>query len=229
MPRRPGAGWRRRLRAPVAVGPALGLALLFAAGVGGLTGALPAGPGSSVHGVGGQPPIGHPVGDLFRDGPPARVTGGFGEDSCHACHWEAAENEGGGTFQVVGLPYVYEPGRKYHLAVELNQAGMTVAGFQMAVRHAADATGAGGLTVPGTETRRVAVVTERDVQFAQHRLDGTQVGGDGVARWEVVWTAPSQGGRVLFHAAAVAGDGDESQMGDHVYTLEAGSEPTEEK
>jgi acetylornithine deacetylase/succinyl-diaminopimelate desuccinylase-like protein len=38
-----------------------------------------------------------------------------------------------------------------------------------------------------------------------------------------MWTAPARGERVRLHVAAVAGDGDESQMGDHVYTLEAES------
>jgi hypothetical protein len=229
MRRWPRTGRWRRVRAPFALGPTVGLAFLYAAGAGGLTAPQPAGPGATAHRAAEQPLIGHPVGALFRDGPPARVTGGFGEDSCHACHWEAAENEGTGALRVVGLPDVFEPGRTYRLAVELEHVGMSVAGFQMAMRHAADATGAGELTVPGSETRRVAVVTERDVQFAQHRLDGTVVAGEGATRWEVVWSAPSSGGRVLLHVAAVAGDGDESQMGDHVYTLEAAAEPPPEK
>jgi hypothetical protein len=42
-----------------------------------------------------------------------------------------------------------------------------------------------------------------------------------MVRWKLSWTAPEAGGRAVLHAAAVAGDGDESQAGDFAYTLEA--------
>jgi hypothetical protein len=43
-------------------------------------------------------------------------------------------------------------------------------------------------------------------------------------RWKLSWTAPETAGTRVAHAAAVAGDGDESQTGDHVYTLERTAE-----
>jgi hypothetical protein len=41
------------------------------------------------------------------------------------------------------------------------------------------------------------------------------------ARWNFVWTAPSVGGAVIFHAAGNAGDGGGSTAGDFVHTAEA--------
>jgi hypothetical protein len=45
-----------------------------------------------------------------------------------------------------------------------------------------------------------------------------------MVRWKLSWTAPETAGKIFAHAAAVAGDGDESQSGDHVYTLEKTAE-----
>ena len=55
----------------------------------------------------------------FRDGPPARVTGGFGEDSCLACHSGKALNEAGGRLTLSGFPEMYVPGARYELELRL--------------------------------------------------------------------------------------------------------------
>jgi hypothetical protein len=157
---------------------------------------------------------------LFKDGPPARVTGGFGEDSCFACHFDGTENDGRGTFSVAGLPAGFVPSETYPLVLTLSRPGMAVAGFQLAVRHAGDGSAAGTLAVPPEEDGRVGLLHERHVPFAHHHSGGIDLAAPGTGRWMVFWTAPASGGRVLVHAAAVAGDGDDSQMGDHVYTVE---------
>lgn len=161
----------------------------------------------------------------FRDGPPARVTGGFGEDSCLACHFGNELNESRGQLMLGGLPGIYEPGATYELELALARPGMAVAGFQLAIRHDPDGTQAGALAVPEAEQSRTGLLAERGQQFAQHRLAHSSPGPDGTLRWKLTWIAPETGGRVLLHAAAVAGDGDESQTGDYVYTLEAVSNP----
>jgi hypothetical protein len=161
----------------------------------------------------------------FPDGAPARVTGGFGEDSCYACHWNGPENDGEGALRISGFPERYEAGRRYPLVLEVERDGMAVAGFQMAVRGAADTVQGGTFSVPPGEEDRVTVVTDRDVEFAQHLEGGTTLNVPGYARWTVTWTAPPDRGPLALHASAVAGDGDRSQMGDHVYTLERISRP----
>jgi hypothetical protein len=167
----------------------------------------------------------HPGLARFPDGAPARVTGGFGEDSCLSCHWNGSENAGEGSLRLKGFPERYEAGRRYPLTLELGHAGMRVGGFQMATRTLADTVQAGSLQVPGGEEERVTVVTDREVQFAQHLEAGTLLDVPGSAVWTVVWTAPADSRAVVLHAAAVAGDGDRSQIGDHVYTLEKVSRP----
>lgn len=163
---------------------------------------------------------------VFRDGPPARVTGGFGEDSCFACHWDGTENDEVGSLQLTGMPEEYEPGRTYDLEILLAHPDLEVAGFQLAVRYPDGETQAGSLEVPHEEEPRVDVVTDRDVEFAQHRLDGIEPSAQGETRWKIRWTAPDEASeKVYLHISTVAGDGDDSQMGDAVYTGARQSRP----
>ncbi|HEY7739502.1 MAG TPA: choice-of-anchor V domain-containing protein, partial [Steroidobacteraceae bacterium] len=161
----------------------------------------------------------------FRDGPPARVTGGFGEDSCAACHFGNELNESRGQLMLGGFPGIYQPGARYELELALARPRMAAAGFQLAIRSDPGSTQAGMLRVPETDESHMDLRFERGVQFAQHRLAESAPGADGMVRWKLTWTAPEAGGRAVLHAAAVAGDGDESQAGDYVYTLEAISTP----
>jgi hypothetical protein len=160
----------------------------------------------------------------FEDGPPERTTGGFGEDSCLACHMGSAENEPSGTFTLSGLPDRFTPGERYTMMLTLSRKGTAVAGFQMTVRAAGDGGQAGTLGVPAQERTRVALMSARGVQYAHHTAAGIEVGPGGTNRWSIQWDAPDVDGTVVVHAAAVAGDGDASQIGDHVYTLERTAE-----
>ena len=157
----------------------------------------------------------------FRDGPPARVTGGFGEDSCAACHFGSAPNDAAGKLTLEGLPERLTPGATYALEVALTRPGLATGGFQLAIRNAADRTQAGRIAVPAQEEERVAILEERGVQSAQHRLAKVPAAGADSLRWKLSWTAPEQAGPVTVHVAAVAGDGDESQAGDFAYTLQS--------
>lgn len=159
----------------------------------------------------------------FRDGPPARVTGGFGEDSCLACHSGQALNEPGGRLTLTRFPERFTPGATYELELALSRPETTVAGFELAVRHA-DQTQAGRIRVPAGSEERIGLSDERGVQFAHHLLPDAALAHDGAVRWRLDWTAPDSTGRVVVHAAAVAGDGDDSELGDHVYTLEAAAQ-----
>lgn len=156
----------------------------------------------------------------FRDGPPARVTGGFGEDSCAACHSGNALNEGTGKLTLAGFPERFEPGQTYALELTLKRPGMKAAGFQLAVRQADGKTQAGRIEVAKGDEASIALLEERGVQFAHHRAPAAPSAGESAVRWRLSWNAPQSGGPVTLHAAAVAGDGDESQAGDFIYTLE---------
>ena len=95
-------------------------------------------------------------------------------------------------------------------------------GFQLAVRNSEDRTQAGDVTI--SDDKRLGILDERGVQFVQHRLTAAPATGEDTVRWQIAWSAPKSAGRVTLHAAAVAGDGDESQAGDYVYTLAAKTE-----
>jgi hypothetical protein len=159
----------------------------------------------------------------FPDGPPARVTGGFDEDTCAACHFTFDDAPPAGRLEVAGLPDCYRAGDGYDLAVTLEDPDMVVAGFQLAVRVRADATQAGELAAGANDASRVTVQMDRGVAFAQHTLTGSTLTHSGQARWRVRWTAPSDDRPVVLHAAALAGDGDLSQEGDRTYSVTHGS------
>jgi hypothetical protein len=155
----------------------------------------------------------------FADGPPARVTGGFGEDSCAACHSGQPVNDGIGRLTLSGLPTQFVPGETYQLTLALTRPGLQAAGFQLAIRQVGDRAQAGKIAVP-PEQAEIALLDERGVQFAHHSAPADPEADGEIVRWKLAWTASETAGTVVLHASAVAGDGDDSQAGDFVYTLE---------
>lgn len=154
---------------------------------------------------------------VYRDGPPAGFSGGFGEDHCQACHSGDKVNASPGSL-TISAPARYSPGKTYAVTVTLKRTGMAIGGFQLTARFAEDSAQAGTLAPADGQQDRVKVLTDRGVQYAYHLRPGTQLTAPGVVRWTLRWTAPAARGAVLFHAAANAADGDDSQSGDFVFT-----------
>lgn len=164
---------------------------------------------------------GHPA---FRDGPPARVSGGFGEETCVACHFgTAAENDPSGHLEITGVPEGYLPGESYTLTATLKRPGMAAGGFQLTARFQEDGSQAGELSPGDSDKARVGFTTEREVVYAHHLLPGIAPTAADANRWTLLWTAPESRAPVVFHLVGVAGDGDESQFGDYVFTATAES------
>jgi hypothetical protein len=159
----------------------------------------------------------------YADGAPPGFTGGFGEQACDACHFEANVNSQPGQLTLVGVPPRYAPGERYTVSVMLSGPGMKLGGFQLATRFQDGGAQAGTLAPGPDEAERVKVETASKVQYAGQRQRGTGLTKADVAQWTVVWTAPSAGGTVAFNAAANAADGDEAARGDYVYTAIAQS------
>lgn len=164
----------------------------------------------------------------FKDGPPARLSGGFGEETCWACHFDAEENDPAGSLTLSGVPDRFVPGESYRLTLTLTRPKMRVGGFQLTARFAEDGVQAGTLAPLPEEVDRIGVLVEREVQYAHHLLPGVELAAPDTARWTLLWRAPEaeaahSGPTVLFHAAGVAGDGDDSQIGDFVYSTSAES------
>lgn len=143
-------------------------------------------------------------------------TGGFGEESCHNCHFDNPVNDEAGRLELGGLPETYKPGDSYNITVTLTRPGLEKGGFQLAARHP-DSSQAGSFQL---DSRRLQFTDAGGpVRYVQHTAEGTDPGEERRIRWDFVWTAPENGERVRFHLAANAGNGDESSFGDRIYTL----------
>ena len=163
-------------------------------------------------------PVGHPS----RNEPPVGFSGGFGEDTCVACHFEADLNTGPGSLALEGLPDRWQPGESYPVTVVLTRPGMKIGGFELTTRFAEGGAQAGSLAPGEGEEAHLKVSTSFDVQYAHHVRAGTEVVKADTARWTIVWTAPvGESGKVLFNAAGNAADADDSQFGDYVFATEA--------
>lgn len=154
---------------------------------------------------------------VYRDGPPAGFSGGFGEDHCQACHSGDKVNATPGSL-TISAPERYSPGKTYPVTITLKRRGMAIGGFQLTARFEKDSAQAGTLAPADGQQDRVKVLTDRGVQYAYHSRPGALLTATDVVRWTIRWTAPAGSRAVLFHAAANAANGDDSQSGDFVYT-----------
>ena len=161
----------------------------------------------------------------YAEGAPPGFSGGFTEDSCHACHFHEEVNAAPGRVSIEGVPTTFLPGQPYTLAITLERPGMTLAGFQLAARFKDGGAQAGTLAAGADEGERVGVEDQGGVQYVGQKKAGVAIGAAGTARWTVEWTAPQRGGPVVFHVAANAADGNGNAEGDFVYTASAESAP----
>ncbi len=158
----------------------------------------------------------------YSDGPPLAHTGGFGEPTCHRCHFDHPLNADSESLRLDGLPGSYAPGARYTLTIRLADEALRRAGFQMAARFVdgpAAGSQAGELLAPDTNVRVRTAAS--GVQYAHHSQAGSQPSTPGVASWSVVWRAP-QGGEnapVAIHLVANAANGDDSEFGDRVHAV----------
>ena len=146
-------------------------------------------------------------------------TGGFGEDSCAACHFAGPQGDDI-ALQVEG-PGIYEPGERYRFFVRVMDPDAMVAGFQLSARFV-DGRNAGTL---GADADGRQTGTLEDVIYASHSAPQRIEGGEAV--WELEWVAPDEAGPVIIHAATVSGVDDQSPVGDNVQTQEMRISPPE--
>ena len=163
----------------------------------------------------------------YVDGPPPGFTGDFGEPTCASCHMDAPVVADAPGLALRGVPEHFEPGRAYHITVELGHPEIGAGGFELSAR-TPDGRQAGRLRALNARAR-VVTDSATDVAYAVHTAEGAALVAPDSARWELEWSAPeSSGDSVVFSAAANAANGDDSNFGDRIFTrrVTASRKPT---
>jgi hypothetical protein len=161
----------------------------------------------------------------YAGGAPPGFSGGFTEQSCHACHFHADVNRGPGRVVLDGIPARFTAGERYPLSVTVARPGLKLGGFQLTARFKDGGAQAGTVAPANGDEPRIAVQAQGDIQYANQRDQGTAPTAPDAARWSLVWTAPRSGGTVVFHVAGNAADADGTAEGDYVHTAVAESAP----
>jgi len=159
-----------------------------------------------------------------REAPPVAHSGGFGEPTCQACHFEADVNAGKGALALTGVPDAYVPGRTYVLTISLTHPALKAGGFQLTARHD-DGSQAGTVAMAAGERARGGVTVLERVQYAHHIYAGTEPVARDSARWTIDWVAPASGGTVTFHVVGNGGNADASPLGDFIYATSLTTRP----
>jgi hypothetical protein len=156
--------------------------------------------------------------------PPAGKTGAPDEGLCSECHNSNVVNDGLGSVAIGGVPMAYTPSQTYTLTVAVQHSGQIRWGFELTVLKNSDSTGVGALA---NTTLLTATQNASGRTYVSHsRLsgqDGTFLNFTSGA-WTFDWTAPAAGeGTVTFYAAGNAANGDNSPLGDFIYSTSVAS------
>lgn len=139
------------------------------------------------------------------------------------CHDEFDLNPGIGALGIDGLPAAYAPGERYDVSVVVQgDAEMARAGFQGTFRFADGPHRGGRAGVAEAVNERVAVQVDDSsgIEYVQHTIAGSGLASDQLASWTFRWTAPHSTDAIVFHVAANSANGDNSPLGDLIYTAE---------
>jgi len=139
------------------------------------------------------------------------------------CHDEFDLNPAMGALGIDGLPAAYAPGEPYDVSVVVQgDAEMARAGFQGAFRFADGPHRSGRAGTAEAVNERVAVHRDDSsgIEYVQHTIAGSGLASDRLASWTFRWTAPQSTDPILFHVAANSANGDNSPLGDLIYSTE---------
>lgn len=146
-------------------------------------------------------------------------TGGFGEESCHSCHFDYELNLEDGALKVSGIEKI-QPKTTYELQVIVEREDLGKAGFQLTARFA-DGRQAGAFEISEDERLMFTEQVPDSLQYVQHSPEGTEVPEKGKNQWIISWQSPEAiSDSIYFNIAANAANGDQSEFGDWVYVQE---------
>lgn len=155
-------------------------------------------------------------GQAASSNPPDFYPGMQGMASCLSCHDTYGQFGGPGEASLGGIPEHYVPGQVYTMQVKVAQAGSKRFGFQL---YAVDQDGQQAGTIL-TDDVAQDVRQARGVTFLKHSYYGSHANDQ--QTWTFQWKAPEDPDvRVGFYGEAVAADGHEEVLNDHVYRIEA--------
>lgn len=158
----------------------------------------------------------------YPDHIPGAFTGGFGESTCHSCHFDHDLNHEQGSLTVAGLPENYTPGEQYEIRVVVENEQLGNGGFQLTARFK-DGGQAGAFDWSDDRLTFTPATTD-SIQYIQHSEAGTETTSERQVSWRFVWEAPpvsqNQQKTVFFNIAANAGNDDFSAFGDWIYVKE---------
>lgn len=144
-------------------------------------------------------------------------TGGFGEETCHSCHFDYPLNHEEGSLYVEGFPQTYQSGQSYMIYIQVERPELAKAGFQLSARFS-DGRQAGMFSPQSDRTQFTESVPD-SIQYLQHSARGTEGNGENSNTWQLKWIAPSSGQDTVFvHLSANAANGDASEFGDFILT-----------
>lgn len=147
-------------------------------------------------------------------------TGGFGEQTCRNCHFDYDLNPEGGSFSVSGIGESISAGERLEISISVKRENIGSGGFQLSVRYE-DGSQAGNFDIEGNERLIFTKSAPDSLQYVQHSKAGTKPTAENRNSWTVKWAAPSSlKGPVIFNVAANAGNGDQSEFGDFIYSKE---------
>lgn len=147
-------------------------------------------------------------------------TGGFGEETCHSCHFDYELNREEGSLLVDGIPTELEEGRIYEFEISIEREDLKKSGFQLSARFS-DGSQAGVFQIMKNDRVMFTKQVPDSLQYLQHSEQGTSSTKDGENSWKVIWKAPdSISDSIHFHLSANAANGDQSEFGDWIYTKE---------
>lgn len=143
-------------------------------------------------------------------------TGGFGEDSCHSCHFDYDLNPGDGSLEIIA-PDLYRPGEPHEIEINVQREDIGKAGFQMTARFE-NGSQAGRFELNDKLTETPGI--DNELQYIQHGIGEVTAEG-GSKTWAVIWNAPEEKtGPVYLNIAVNAANGDDSEFGDWIYVDE---------
>ena len=163
-------------------------------------------------------------------GPDPRHTGAPGDTTCaiSQCHVGTPLNGGGGNVVLTtSAGTSYTPGQQQTITITINDSKAKVYGFQLSARlDSSPVLGQAGDFTAGTQQIVLCDLGDlkvngkpcpanESVEFIEHSFPFTK------NTITVTWTAPATNvGTVTLYVAANAANGDNTELGDHIYTTQ---------